>query len=269
MCHCVKNARYFVKLFVVAPLLTLLTIGVIGLLAFLVPSISTSIFGVLLAFMYVCMFYIAKLTIHAIRFVTLDEKPEHIANIKYFKQTFLNGSYLFLIMIYALLAYFILILVSSYFFPIDNSYAQPIFGQQAEISSAVVNQLNQLGFHAQPQSSSYMMYFEYILFFVTFGVIFGALEFNVIAVSSDIEIPFYRSMFRLKGFFMVNFLIAICTILLQMFSIYLENLIIYSISNMALMAILVVLVIVLSYFISIFFQLCFARNFKLWYQANK
>lgn len=272
LCHCVTNYKYYLKLFVLAPLLIALTYAMFALLAYCFPSILNSLilpnYGLVVIVLYFTFFYVGKLYVHAIRFVCLDEKPEKIFNLKYAKLGFLNGSYMLLISLYGLILFLLLLSITSIFLPIDQAYVQPVFGQQSEISNAVMNSLDKVGFHAQPTTSSYSLYIDYFLYFLSISLAISLLIFNVMAVSNDIEIPFYRSMFQLKGFMGVNFLIAFISLIIQTLPMHLSTAIIAYSPN-ALGYSSAVFVSFLVYLVNIFLMLCHARNFKLWRQATK
>lgn len=271
LCHCVSNWKSYLKIYFIVPLVLIVTLGLLALatLSFSpLLSFFRNNFGFYIIGFYVLIIYFLKLYVLGIRFVCLDEKPKNILNLKYSKQAFLYSSYMMLIILYVIAFFFFILFLTSFFLPVSSSLMTPLTGQSEQISSALVNSLNNIGIHTQTNSETYLVIFDYLIFIFSYALISALLVFNSIAVATDIEIPFYRSVYKLKKFFSVNFQLQFIYISFNLLINYLSNLLLADSANIGKLVFSAILNIV-NFYISIFFILCYARNFKLWHQSTK
>lgn len=254
-CHCKTNWRSYLKLFLTIPVLALVILGALFYL-----SLSTGFVGFYILIFFFILFLISKITVHAIRFIALDEKPKHVIHLKYSKQTFLYISYTFFITLILLFFHAIMLSLLSWFVPFDYSTINPLSSQSDAITNTLINTFSQNGMQINSDTSNLYTYASnFIAFFISTPVICSLFIFNSIAISSDINIPFYRHILHLKKFFFVNYLLMILSIIssiiLLMITQYFTNFILY------------LVILTFQIYLRTFLMLCLVQSFNLWQKS--
>lgn len=276
-CHFLSNIRSYIKLF--GPLVGLVIV-LIWSLYFIPETMMKLLLSMPTTLMYltipVLSFFWLKLLVHSIRFVTLDEIPKCVYSLKYSKQTYLVISYYLLIGLYTLFIYLglTLLLIKLSLMPALQQNANYLPDQTNAISANILNSLNNAGIQTSVSSTnSVSSYYEFVMYLVAF-IVSSLMTFNVIAVASDIKVPFYRSMLKLKSFFMCNLLIYIFwTIISKSLLGVIGNLLLSmlqpSSSSLWLYLLLYTIYFLVLVGINVFFLMCLARSFRAWQEQVK